>query len=125
MVRCGQGLGRRQLRVPHRPIGHKLQETDIAPYIAPVVQQHCNRGFAVSAGPSEFLQIVLNRGRMLPMNDHTNIIDVESHAESARADDPIYLRPTFPGKPLEELLPLPGVAELRMIERRLQSLFAE
>ncbi|KQW21379.1 hypothetical protein ASC80_14960 [Afipia sp. Root123D2] len=32
---------------------------------------------------------------------------------------------TFPVKPLYELLPLPGVAELRMIERRFQSLFAK
>ena len=62
---------------------------------------------------------------MLPMDDHTDIFDVKSHAESARADDPIYLRPAFPGKPLEELLPLPGAAELRMVEVRFQSLFTE
>jgi hypothetical protein len=60
MARRGQGLVRWQSRLLNCPLGHKLQETDIAA-AAPIVKEN----FAVSAGTSEFLQIVLNRGRVL------------------------------------------------------------
>ena len=76
MARRGHGRSRWQSRALNCLICHKLQETDIALRIAPIMKEHRDRGFAVSTGTPEFLQIVLNRGRMLPMDDHANIWNV-------------------------------------------------
>lgn len=56
------------MRVPNRPIGHKLQEADITLCIAAIMEQHGDRSLAISAGTSKLLQIVLDRSRMLPVN---------------------------------------------------------
>ena len=91
MAQRRDGAGGRQLRALNCPVGHKLQETNITPRVVPIIGEHCHRGFAVSAGPPECLQIVFNRGRMLPMDHHANIWNVQAHAERACADDPIDL----------------------------------
>ena len=42
-------------------------------------------------------------------------------AERARANDPVDLRSTIANKPLQELLPIPGIAEPRVVERRFEA----
>ena len=108
--------------IPDRVLRHEPQQADITSRIALIMQPHCYRGFAVTSSAPEFLQIVLNGGRVLPVNDHADIFDIETHTERACAYDPIHLQADLsPEKPLEKLLSFPGVAELRVIERDFQS----
>jgi hypothetical protein len=76
MARRGHGRGSRQFRGLNCSIGHKPQKANIALWIFAIVKKHRHRGLAVSAGSSKFLQVILDRGWMLPMNDQANIWNI-------------------------------------------------
>ena len=49
-------------------------------------EQHGEGSAAIAAGAPELLEVVLDGGWMLPVNDEAHIGHVQAHAERTRAD---------------------------------------
>ena len=100
------------IRGPARLLGHELQE----PVVLLSGEEHRDRRLTIPARPPELLQVVLDRRRVLPVDDETDIGHVEPHAEGIRADHHVPGR----GEPSRELpqehVAVVGRAQLRVIE---------
>src|SRR5207253_4517231 len=83
-------------------------------------KQDSDRGVAVAPRAAELLKVVLERLRMLPVNNEPDVRQIESHTEGIGADDDVGGRVDTAREPAEQIVAVVSGTELRMEKGHLQ-----